>query len=168
MHLEETGLRRVEAGVTGGHDDIDGRDQAHTGGRSDLVLGDLLPNLLEVSLSEHNADVADEQREQRVPRFIAGPLAEHADGTLQESVLPHEDDRVRPQAAADVLHLLRADIVGGADKRLAVLLQQLVHALVVNLLLLSLSALETHGVMVRVSKDKLRMLTKNPSRREQD
>jgi hypothetical protein len=109
-----------------------------------LVLGDLLAHLLEVSLGEDEAYVADQEVHERVKGVVTGLLGVHLDATPDERVLPHEHHRVAPEAPADVLELLGTDVVGQGDEHLGVLIEQAAQLLVVRDLLLRLSPLDRH------------------------
>ena len=61
--LEETGLLGSHTGVLGGDDDIDRRDGAGTGRSGNFVLKNLVTDLLEVAVGEHETDVLDEERD---------------------------------------------------------------------------------------------------------
>jgi hypothetical protein len=120
------------------------RQSAGKGSIIHLVLGDLLAHLLEVSLGEDEANVADEQVHERVKGVVAGLLGVDLDAAPDERVLAHEHHRVAPEAPADVLELLGADVVGEGDEHLGVLIEQAAQLLVVRDLLLRLGPLDRH------------------------
>lgn len=67
------------------------------------------------------------------------------DAASDEGVLPHEDDGVAPEPLANVLELVRADVVRRGDEHLVVLIEELAQLLVVRDLLLRLRELHRHG-----------------------
>lgn len=60
---------------------------------------------------------------------------------LHHGVLPHKNYRVTTETLADILELIRADVIGGDDENLAIVLEQLAELGVVVNLLLSLGEL---------------------------
>jgi hypothetical protein len=143
-HLEERGLGGIQASVARGDNDINWSNQPNTSRSTNLVLGHLLADLLEVSLGEDEADVADEQVHERVEGVVPSLVSVGLDAAPDERVLPHEHHGVAPQPAADVLELLGADVVGEGDEHLGVLIEQAAQLAVVRLLLFRLGPLDRH------------------------
>mmetsp|Transcript_11374 Transcript_11374/g.34183 ORF Transcript_11374/g.34183 Transcript_11374/m.34183 type:complete len:380 (-) Transcript_11374:27-1166(-) len=137
--LEEVGRRGVEASVAGRHSDVNGSDKTHTRRSTDLVGLDQLAGLVEVTLGEHHADVADQVGQDVGPPIVTGLLHIDADGALHHGVLTHQHRGVATETRADVHELLGADIVGVHQERLLVLLQITAQLGVIRLLLLDLA-----------------------------
>lgn len=60
---------------------------------------------------------------------------------LHHGVLPHKNYGVTAQSLTDILELIRADVIGGDDENLAIVLEQLAELGVVVDLLLGLGEL---------------------------
>lgn len=121
--LEETGLLGTQVGDLSGQDDIAGSDGAGLGGRSDLVLLELLANERQVLFGEHKADVLEDVRQELLQVRVLFQMT--ANGLLHHGVLAHENDGMAAQADTDLLHLRRADVIRTDDEALGVLIEVL-------------------------------------------
>ena len=121
--LEERGLLGAEPGVLGGHDDVQGRESTGLSGGPDLVGQEVVADGDELFLGEDEADVAPDVREQ--PLEVGVVLQVAPDGLAHHGVLAHEDDSLAAEGDADLLHLLRANIVGVDQEALGVLIEEL-------------------------------------------
>jgi hypothetical protein len=133
--------------VSGGDVDIARSDGTGTGGGGDTVGEDLVADLLEVGVGEDETDVAYMLS---MPRSaVAGEgrrtpdvghqtlvLGRVGDETLQSTadhgVLAHEDNTVGAERLADLVHLLRRDIVDGNDEDALELLEESLELLEVS------------------------------------
>ena len=125
--LEEGRLARLHARRASRDNDVDRRERAGLGGRSDLVGQDLVAHVLEVAGREDEADVALDVREEALK---GGELGEgRPDGAADpdESVRPdnavdghrvlaHEDLTLAAERLTDLVHLVAADIVDRDDE----------------------------------------------------
>lgn len=125
--------------VSSGDEDIEGREGTSTSGRSDAVGEDLVARLLEVGVGEDEADIACELSMARTHAMRRGRrtldvgkqalvLGRVGNEALQRAadhgVLAHEHDAFAAQRLADLVHLLRRDIVDGDDEDALVLLEE--------------------------------------------
>mmetsp|Transcript_7046 Transcript_7046/g.16074 ORF Transcript_7046/g.16074 Transcript_7046/m.16074 type:complete len:300 (-) Transcript_7046:94-993(-) len=123
--LEERRLRRVHAGVAGGHSHGHGSDDTRLGHGTNLVLANDGAHVGELALREDDADVADEEVEESEPLRLAGALGVSADRALRERVLSHEHARLAHLAErhANVGELLGSDEVGVHEEASVVLVE---------------------------------------------
>ena len=107
--LEEGGLARLHTGVTGGNDNVLGRERTGTRGRSDLVGNDRLADFLEVLAGEDEADVALDVGEETLELRVLGE--DRAECAANHGVLAHQDDTLATEGNTNLMHLVGTDIV---------------------------------------------------------
>lgn len=112
--LEEGGLARFHTGVTSGDGDIDGSESTGTSGSSDGVAGNGCADVLEITGSEDEADVATDVGHET---FVLGRFGEEdAKSAADHGVLAHQDDTGASEGDTDLMHLVRADVINVDDE----------------------------------------------------
>jgi len=123
--LTEGRLGRLQAGVASGNDHIVRRNRTSLGRRSDSVGQNGVAHSAQVTVGEHEADVAPHKRQQslvggRRRNAAAKNLANHR-------VLAHQKDTFTTNRNANLLHVVRADIVSTNHQDLGVFVKLVVE-----------------------------------------
>ena len=135
QRLEERGLPGVTPSRARGDDHIarSSRPDTSRGGHAVLLHG--FTHQAELAVGEDKADVAAHELQELLDG-VPGVLAEEdVDDLADTGVLPHQDGGRPTEGLADLLHLLRADIVDTDDEDLGVGAEELFDLLEVVLLL---------------------------------
>lgn len=123
--LEERGLRRVETGGTLRNGDAHRRDDTSLGSSGlDILLDDVL-ELRELTVGEHEADVANHVREKAFPLGVIAISAHVLDAATDHGVLAEEELTLAAHGDTDVGDLLRADEVNIDQESARVLVEAL-------------------------------------------
>jgi hypothetical protein len=129
---------QISLRVSGRDEYIERCDSTSAGGSGDTVGEDLVAALLEVGVGEDEANVAYalSMQSRRLPIMVltldvgkkALVLRVVANEALQRAahhcVLAHEHDALAAEGLADLVHLLRRDIVDGDDEDALVVLEE--------------------------------------------
>lgn len=112
--LEEGGLARFHTSVTSGDSDIDRSESTGTSGSSDGVASDGRADVLEITGSEDEADVATDVGHKT---FELGKFGEEdTKSAADHGVLAHQDDTGASEGDTDLMHLVRADVIDVDDE----------------------------------------------------
>jgi hypothetical protein len=144
--LEEGGLAWFHASVASRDEDVERSHGARTGWCGNTVGEDLVAGGFEVAVGEDEADVAFDVREKTLVLGVLGdegldgtadlifinmmsssqqlPISSLETAATYHSILSHQHDTLTTQALADLVHLLRGDIVDGDDEDALVLLEE--------------------------------------------
>jgi hypothetical protein len=112
--LEERGLSGFHTSVTSGHSDVYGGNGTSTGRGLDLVGDNDLAHILEVTRGEDEANVALNVGEETFVLWVLGE--DVAQSTADHGVFAHQDDTLATESSADLMHLVRTDVIDIDDE----------------------------------------------------
>lgn len=107
--LEERGLSGFHTGVSGGDVDVVGGNGTGTSGGGNLVGEDDLSDVLEVTGSEDETDVALDVGDESLEVGVLGE--NHSEGTSDHGVLAHKNNTLASEGLSDQVQLLRGNVV---------------------------------------------------------
>ncbi|DAZ94567.1 TPA: hypothetical protein N0F65_004183 [Lagenidium giganteum] len=122
--LEEGSLTRIATSWAWWDDDIDWGNSANTSRSWHLVRVDDFTDQVEVTVGEHEADVALDVWQHLLKWVAWVGLEEVVEHLAHEGVLAHQDISLAAQSHTDLLHLVRADIVNVHQEDLGVVLEE--------------------------------------------